>query len=110
MSEKKKELTEILVDFATALESACVNLKRYAADLLNQDEPEPVWDPDKIAWTNDNGPSGPYQRSEDINNLQFKNMLKDLAAHGGRMRKGNYFYWVFKSGSVVGRKPIKKVS
>jgi hypothetical protein len=108
--EKKRELIDALADFSTAIESACVSLKRNLADLLNEEPPKPLWDPDKIVWTNDSGPSGPYQRSEDVDNPEFKAMLKDLAAHGGRMRRGDYFYWTFKNGSTVGRKPIRKVS
>ncbi|MCL6579426.1 MAG: hypothetical protein K6T73_08595 [Candidatus Bathyarchaeota archaeon] len=65
---------------------------------------KPKWNPAKINWTETQGSSGPYQRSEDVNSLDFKEMLKDLTNHGGRMTCDGYFYWVFRSGSVVGRK------
>jgi hypothetical protein len=45
-----------------------------------------------------------YERSEDKNNPEFKAMLKDLAAHNGKMTKETFFYWVFENGATVGRK------
>jgi len=103
MNEKKEGLAEIMVDFATALESACVNLKRYATDFVNAEE-KPLWDPDKIKWTEAEGQNGKYERSEDVNSGDFKNLLKDLAAHGGRLNRLGYFYWSFSKSAVVGRK------
>jgi len=65
---------------------------------------KPKWDPANIKWTETQGTSGPFQRSEDVNSLDFKEMLKDLAAHNGKLSRDGYFYWVFRSGSIVGRK------
>lgn len=62
------------------------------------------WDPDKTKWEKAEGSKGPYERSEDVNNPEFKAMLKDLASHGGRLTRNDYFYWVFKNGTTVGRK------
>ncbi|MEM2336969.1 MAG: hypothetical protein QXR79_05545 [Candidatus Bathyarchaeia archaeon] len=62
------------------------------------------WNPDKIKWEDAEGSSGQYQRSEDFNNPEFKAMLKDLQAHGGKLTRNGYFYWIFKNGSTVGRK------
>jgi len=62
------------------------------------------WDPCKIRWEEAQGSSGLYERSEDVNNPEFKSMLKDLAAHGGRLSREGFFYWVFKNGTTVGRK------
>ncbi|MCR8488937.1 MAG: hypothetical protein NDP23_05245 [Crenarchaeota archaeon] len=62
------------------------------------------WNPDQIKWENAEGSSGQYQKSEDFNNPEFKAMLKDLQAHGGKLTRNGYFYWVFKNGSTVGRK------
>jgi hypothetical protein len=105
MSEKK-ELAEVLVDFASALESACVNLKRYVLDLANVDE-KPLWDPDKIKWEKAEGSKGEFERSEDVDNPEFKSMLKDLAEHGGKLNRLGYFYWAFQNGSTIGRKKRK---
>lgn len=62
------------------------------------------WDPAKIKWTDAEGSKGPYQRSEDLNNLEFKAILKDLASHNGTITRNGYFYWIFQNGSTVGRK------
>lgn len=71
-------------------------------------EPPPTaekkWDSGKVKWEEKEGPKGLYEKSEDSNNLEFKNMLKDLANHGGKITRNGYFYWIFQSGNVVGRK------
>lgn len=65
---------------------------------------QPAWDPSKIAWSQAEGPSGPYEKSEDLNNLEFKTMLKDIQDHEGKLTRGAYFYWSFQNGHTVGRK------
>lgn len=67
-------------------------------------EKEPTWDPAKIKWELREGSKGVYERSEDVNNLEFKKMLQDLGAHKGKLFRGGWFYWLFIDGSVVGRK------
>ncbi len=95
-----EEILEVILDLANALEAAAVNVKQQIAWITGVKE----WDPDEIKWENAEGASGPYERSEDVNNLEFKAMLKDLAAHNGRMTRNGLFYWVFENGSTVGRK------
>jgi hypothetical protein len=68
---------------------------------------QPKWDPAKINWTQAEGTSGPYERSEDVNNLDFKVLLKDLAAHKGKLQRDGFFFWLFQNGSTVGRKKRK---
>jgi len=65
------------------------------------------WDPNKIEWKTAEGSKGPYERSEDVNNLEFKAMLKDLRVHNGKMTRGEFFYWAFEKSAVVGRKKRK---
>jgi len=73
--------------------------------LLKEKQAEkPLWNPANIKWTEAQGTSGLYERSEDVNSLDFKQMLKDLAAHNGRLTRDGYFYWTFKNGSTIGRK------
>lgn len=70
-------------------------------------KPEPIretWDPAKVKWTTAEGSKGQYERSEDANNLEFKKMLQDLAAHKGKLSRDGYFYWTFQNGATVGRK------
>ena len=66
------------------------------------------WDPGKIPWIDAAGGKGPYQKSEDINNPEFKAILKDLGAHKGKLYKNGLFYWAFPSGATVGRKRVRK--
>jgi hypothetical protein len=70
---------------------------------------EPSWDPNKINWEPAEGTSGPYERSEDVNNPEFKAMLKDLSDHKGRLTRDGHFYWLFKNGCTVGRKKRGKI-
>jgi hypothetical protein len=70
--------------------------------------PRAKWDSTKIKWQNADGGKGPYERSEDVNNLDFKEAMKDLEAHGGKLsRKENdatWFYWKFEKNAIIGRK------
>lgn len=105
MSENKADLEEVLLDFVNAVESACVNVRRY----LKQEKGEKPkasfdWDPERIEWVWKEGSKGKYQRSEDVNNLEFKKLLIHLARSNGALRRNGYFYWTFKNGHMVGRK------
>ena len=109
MSEdKKRELAEILADFSTAIESACVSLKRNLQDFLNVED-KPLWDPSKIAWVKAQGEKGEYEKANCVGNLDFENLVKDLQAHGGRLRREGMFYWLFEKTEqpTVGRKKVK---
>ncbi|MGC9346192.1 MAG: hypothetical protein ACP5ER_05330 [Candidatus Bathyarchaeales archaeon] len=101
MSEKDEDLATVaLLEFLNACEAGIAAAKR----LISQAKGIRGWEPSKIRWMQAEGASGFYERSEDVNNPEFKAMLKDLAAHGGRMTRNGFFYWVFKNGSTVGRK------
>jgi len=67
----------------------------------------PSWNPSKIKWENAEGSAGPYERSEDVNNLDFKGMVKDLAERKGKLSHNGMFYWLFQNGTTVGRKKRK---
>ena len=99
-SEKLDETLFALSDFANAIEAATISLREHLNELTEVAE----WNPDKIAWTPAEDPSGPYERAEDVNNPEFKAMLKDLASHNGKMRRDPHFYWTFQNGHTVGRK------
>jgi hypothetical protein len=66
-----------------------------------------TYDMSKIRWEQAHGSSGPYERSEDVNSRDFKALLKDVQAHGGKMTIGDYFVWAFKNGATLGRKKRK---
>lgn len=87
-----------LLEFLNAVETGIANARQILK------EAKIGWNPDQIKWEQAEGSSGPYQRSEDVNNPEFKAMLKDLQAHGGRLTREGWFYWVFQNGTTVGRK------
>jgi hypothetical protein len=103
-----KQLFDQLEDFANGLEAMAVKLKVGIAKIQGV-EPKKAytWNPDKIQWTKAQGGKGEYERSEDLNNPDFKEALKDLADHKGSLYRQGWFYWSFKNGSTIGRK--KKV-
>jgi hypothetical protein len=103
MSEKDREA---IIDFCSALEAACVKLKHDLG--VSPGQGRYSWDPKKIGWTDKQGDKGPYQMSEDVNNLEFKAMLKDLASHKGKLAMDGKFYWVFANGTTVGRKDLRR--
>ena len=107
MSEEEK-IAEVVVDWLNAVEAACVNAKRQIGEIKGVNETAGLtWNPANISWTETEGSSGPYERSEDVDNQEFKAMLQDLAAHKGRLTRDGIFYWVFQNGSVVGRKQAR---
>ena len=89
---------EVFTDFLNAVDAGIqAALQRIKAVKVG-------WDPNAIKWGKAEGSKGEYERSEDVNNPEFKTMLKDLASHGGRLSREGYFYWIFKNGTTVGRK------
>ena len=100
MTENGKEdiaLTALL-EFLNAVEAGIASARQIIK------EAKIGWDPNAIKWEDAQGISGPYQRSEDADNPEFKTMLKDLAAHNGKLTKEGWFYWLFQNGTTVGRK------
>jgi len=79
-------------------------LQEAKADVKADVKTGSSWNPDKIKWLKVQGAKGEFEKSEDINNPEFKAMLRDLANHNGRLTRDGYFYWTFKNGATVGRK------
>ena len=103
MSEEDlKILAEDLLDFLRAVEASRVQLEMRINKLFGPGKA--TWDPSKIKWTQTQGTRGPFEKSEDVDNPNFKAMLKDLSAHKGRMNREGHFYWTFPNGATVGRK------
>lgn len=71
-------------------------------------EEKPKYDMEKIPWQPAEGTSGPYEKSSDVDSLDFKNLLKDVQAHNGKMTVGPYFVWAFANGHTLGRKKRQK--
>ena len=91
---KLRDAAQIIADAAN----------EYLEKQAPEDEEKPSWDPSKIKWDEAEGPKGKFERSEDINNLDFKALVKDLAHHKGKLTRDNLFYWLFENGVTVGRK------
>jgi hypothetical protein len=66
------------------------------------------WKPEKIKWDKTEGPKGPYEKSSPEQSENYKDMLKDLEAHKGKLTKDGYFYWLFNDNETVGRKQRTK--
>ena len=83
-----------------------------AADALQTEleamSPQDSINLETITWQTAQGEKGQYEKSDDVNNAEFKHLLKVLSEHDGKMRIGNFFLWTFQNGSTVGRKPHKK--
>ncbi|MEM2255138.1 MAG: hypothetical protein QXD73_06105 [Candidatus Bathyarchaeia archaeon] len=99
---------EDFCDFLDSLEASVAKMKQQIAKLVGvaEDKAKPKfsWNPDKIKWEKAQGSKGEFERSEDVNNPEFKALLKDLAQHNGKLTRDGWFYWTFKNDSTVGRK------
>jgi hypothetical protein len=101
--------TEALLEFLDGCEAGIAAAKRLIRKGKGiSEEPAWSWDPTRIKWEQVEGSRGIYERSEDINNPDFKALLKDLAEHQGRLSRDGYFYWAFQNGATVGRKKRKQ--
>ncbi|MEM2518213.1 MAG: hypothetical protein QXO49_04590 [Candidatus Bathyarchaeia archaeon] len=99
---------EDFCNFLDSLEASVAKMKQQIAKLVDVSEEKVKlkfsWNPDKIKWEKVQGVKGEFERSENINNPEFKIMLKDLANHNGKLTRNGWFYWTFKNCSTVGRK------
>jgi hypothetical protein len=93
-----------LLEFLNACEAGITAAKRLIAEDKGVQQTEEKWDPAKIQWIKTEGSKGPYERSEDKDNPDFKTLLKQLTEHNGKMSNNGYFYWLFQNGFTVGRK------
>ena len=95
---------ESLVKLRDAFRMASEAINEYVDSFAPKETAGFTWNPDKIKWVWAEGTSGPYERSEDVDNLEFKAMLKDLGEHQRKFQREGYFYWAFQKAAVVGRK------
>jgi hypothetical protein len=107
--DEKQKLGEVLARLRDGLQGLQPAIEAIDSFLPYLGEPkEPTWNPGKIKWSQEQGAKGPFEKSEDVTSLDFKEMLKDLAAHQGKLSRDGYFYWTFQNGSTVGRKKRQK--
>jgi len=55
-------------------------------------------------WTQKQGAKGPYEQTNDFNNQDYEELVKDLKAHTGKLQRNGKFYWLFENGATIGRK------
>jgi len=67
-----------------------------------------AWDPDKIQWTQAEGPNGLYEKAGKQEGQDYSLMVQDLKQHQKRLTKDGLFYWLFDNQETVGRKSRKK--
>ncbi|MEM3703915.1 MAG: hypothetical protein QXX79_05820 [Candidatus Bathyarchaeia archaeon] len=105
-----EEVYPSLFGFVDAIEAGVAAFKHSLGVKKGVLEPKTLWlwNPDKIVWEKSQGAKGEFEKSEDVNNPEFKAMLKDLTAHKGKLTRDGLFYWIFKNGSTVGRKKLNK--
>lgn len=64
---------------------------------------------EKINFQQMSGSRGPYDMANDNNNkgnTDYQTLKEDLKAHGGRMRRGKEFMWLFQDGTAIGKKTL----
>jgi len=109
MEEDFANFLEDFVDMLNAMEASIAKMKMQIVKLVGAEEkPKFSWNPDKIKWEKAQGSRGEFERSEDVNNPEFKELLKDLAQHAGKLSRDGWFYWTYRNGSTVGRKLRKR--
>jgi len=91
---------EALLEFLNAAEAGIVAAKHVISGAKGIEK----WDPSKIKFEETQGTKGPYERANPQATHDFKAMLADLKAHGGKVTRTGYFYWIFTDGATVGRK------
>ncbi len=117
MHHDMEEVLEILSELLNGLEYAVQNARAQLAALVKENvipEAEKAvdkrvwgWNPDAVKWAEATGPSGEYQLAtleNNHDNRDFREMLRDLEEHDGRLSREGWFYWRFQQKTSVGRK------
>lgn len=118
MAEDFKLFLEDLFTYLNCQEAGITQLRMQINKLLGESKPaEPPkdrtklpYDVSKIYWQDRENEKGKFQVSEDYDNIEHKNLLKFLGEHAGgciqsKDREGrNWFYWIYTSGSKIGRR------
>ena len=99
---------EDFLDMLNGIEASIAKMRQQIAKLVGAVEEKPKYDMAKIKWEPAEGQAGAYEKSTDVNSPDFKALLKDVQAHGGKMTVDQYFVWAFKNGATLGRKQLKK--
>ena len=111
MNEEK--VLEALVDFASAIESACVQLKQYVKEQqgvgLRDNDNLSDEDYNKLYWDTKEGAKGKYQQTSKAatnNHGAFQQLQQKLRERNGYCIIGSYKYWFHqRDENVIDRRP-----
>ncbi|MEM3880907.1 MAG: hypothetical protein QXD19_04080 [Candidatus Bathyarchaeia archaeon] len=103
MDEGFQVFLEDFTDFLNDLEASIAKMKQQIAKLVGAQSAY-SWNSQAIRWEKAKGERGEYERCSDVENADFKALVKDLEAHDGKLTRDGFFYWLFSDGSAVGRK------
>jgi len=94
------------VDFVIKLRDAAALVLDVCTEELERLAPVEVRaiNLEKIQWDKASGEHGEYERSDDINNAEYKRLLQVLGEHKGKMQVGEFFVWAFQNQSTIGKK------
>ena len=111
-NEDLRLFIEDFLDYLNAQESSIVKMRMQVEKLVGEAKVKGStklpFDASKITWQKRTGSKGEFELSEDFDNPEHKALLKFLNEHaGGCINSEGYFYWVYKSGSKIGRKKRK---
>lgn len=95
--ENGKEFHEFLegfVDMLNGLEASIAKMKQEIAKIAGVPEAAKryTWDPAAIRWEKAQGSKGEFEKSSDVDNNNYKALVKDLVTHGGKLSRDGYFY------------------
>lgn len=105
MNEEK--LVEAIVDFANALEAACVQLKRYVGKshgVAVEEKQHSEEDFNKLSWEKKEGPKGAYEQTNknaNNNSTVFQALQNKLKQTKGFCVHGSFKYWFHKNDQNV---------
>jgi len=105
IDERTQKLGEMLAALRNAFQGATEAIDTYINFLGKPLEPQTkAYDVSKISWVEAEGAHGKYQKTDDINNTDYKALRKDLADHNGKLTHQGLFYWIFQNAVTIGRK------
>lgn len=96
------------VEFLVKLRDAGTMIADAANEELEKRNPTKkkwIWSIEKIVWVEATGAKGIYFRANpDLKNPDFKALLEDSKAHGGKLQRDGEFLWLFSDMCTIGRK------
>ena len=95
---------DLVVKLRDAAAIALDAMNEYLESLGPPGMEKSLWDPSKIRWVQAEGPKGLFERSDDVDSPDYKELTQDLSSHGGKLSREGFFYWTFPDNKAVGRK------